>query len=264
MPDPVIRPGGWPFASWFPTGAPQAADRHRFDESELELAVTCGSTRLALGQPLDLSWTMTNKGTAPLVAPNDVSIEALFAGITVTDAEGRERSMRSFVILCDHAKLAVLEPGQSVSATTKVFWSSAGFAFERPGRYHVGVSVDWSAQGVPVRVDGGVDIFVDYPTSDAENHAAGLMLHHEVGKWVALGGGAYHLGEACRRFSRLADGATQDSGSRVLRSLGDVLPDQARIAKLYPEYASGTSSNGRSARTAKASRRSSGRKGRRS
>ena len=31
MPDPVIRPGGWPFASWFPTGAPQAADRHDFD-----------------------------------------------------------------------------------------------------------------------------------------------------------------------------------------------------------------------------------------
>ena len=37
MPDPVIRPGGWPFASWFPTGAPQAADRHDFDPSELDL-----------------------------------------------------------------------------------------------------------------------------------------------------------------------------------------------------------------------------------
>ena len=35
MPDPVIRPGGWPFASWFPTGAPQAADRHDFAPSEL-------------------------------------------------------------------------------------------------------------------------------------------------------------------------------------------------------------------------------------
>ena len=37
MPDPVIRPGGWPFASWFPTGAPQAADRHDFAPSELAL-----------------------------------------------------------------------------------------------------------------------------------------------------------------------------------------------------------------------------------
>ena len=37
MPDPVIRPGGWPFASWFPTGAPQAADRHDFAPSELSL-----------------------------------------------------------------------------------------------------------------------------------------------------------------------------------------------------------------------------------
>ena len=107
MPDPVIRPGGWPFSSWFPTGAPQAADRHQFDPSELELTVTAASDRIALGQPLDLSWTMTNRGAVPLIDPNDVRIEALFAAITATDAEGRERPVRPFTILCESAKLDV-------------------------------------------------------------------------------------------------------------------------------------------------------------
>ena len=93
-----------------------------------------------------------------------------------------------------------------------MFWSTAGFAFERPGRYRVDVAVSWSAQGVLVGVQGGVDVFVDYPTSDADNHAADLVLHPEVGKWVALGGDAYHLGEACRRLQEAQ--SDRGAGSR--------------------------------------------------
>ena len=186
--------------------------------SELALTVTAGTDRVALGQPLDLSWTMTNTSGVSLRAPNDVSIEALFASITVTDGEGRERPVRPFVIVCEHAKLGELEPGKSVTASTKVFWSTAGFAFERPGRYRVDVAVSWSAQGVPVGVQCGVDVFVDYPTSDADNHAADLVLHPEVGKWVALGGDAYHLGEACRRLQALSHDRGSTSRARDLTS----------------------------------------------
>jgi hypothetical protein len=287
MPDPVIRPGGWPFASWFPTGAPQAADRHDFASSELELAVTTGTGRVALGQPLDLSWTMTNKSSVPLRAPNDVSIEALFASITVTDGEGRERPVRPFAIVCEHAKLTELEPGKSLSASTKVFWSTAGFAFEQPGRYRVDVAIFWSAQGVPVGVQAGVDVFVDYPTSDSDNHAADLVLHPEVGKWVALGGDAYHLEEACRRLQALSD-TVEPAGARGARALtsaaGDVaaparvldgfaglLPDRKKLAKLRPELitdASGSTTRGssrraapRSAKRATKAKRRTGRKG---
>ncbi|MBR0971616.1 hypothetical protein JQ572_13580 [Bradyrhizobium japonicum] len=252
MPDPVIRPGGWPFASWFPTGAPQAADRHDFDSSELALTVTATTGRVALGQPLDLSWTMTNTSGVSLRAPNDVSIEALFASITVTDAEGRERPVRPFVILCEHAKLSELEPGKSITASAKVFWSTAGFAFEKPGRYRVDVAVSWSAQGVMVGVQSGVDVFVDYPTSDTDNHSANLVLHPEVGTWVALGGEAYHLGEACRRLQALsrtaapagaramAVGGDGAAAPRVLDGFADMLPDRAKLARLRPELTADT------------------------
>jgi len=276
MPDPVIRPGGWPFASWFPTGAPQAADRHDFAPSELTLTVTAETGRVALGQPLNLSWTMTNTSGMSLRAPNDVRIEALFASITVTDGEGRERPVRPFAILCEGAKVRELGAAESVSASTKVFWSTGGFAFERPGRYRVDVAVSWSAQGVLVGVQGGVDVFVDYPTSNADNHAADLVLHPEVGKWVALGGDAYHLGEACRRLQQLSQtavptGARALAGDgaaapRVLDGFADLLPDRKKLAKLRPELiadASGstarepsrTAAPGRAKRAAKARRR---------
>jgi hypothetical protein len=243
MPDPVIRPGGWPFASWFPTGAPQASDRSDFSPAELSLEVTPGAGRIALGQPLDLAWTLTNTSGVVLRAPNDVSLEALFSSITVTDADGREKPVRPFAIVCEGARLRDLAPGESVSASVKVFWSTAGFAFERPGRYRVDVAVTWSAQGVLVGVQNGVDLFVDYPASDADNHAAGLVMHPEVGTWVALGGGAYHLPEATRRLVSLGQAAAQGGPgdgagtSKLLDGFAGLMPDRAKVARLYPEMA---------------------------
>jgi hypothetical protein len=235
MPDPVIRPGGWPFSSWFPSGAPQASDRHAFAPTELELAVTCAQDRVALGQPVELSWTLTNRSGVALQAPNDVSVEALFTTITVTDGLGRAHAVRPFVILCDTAKLIALAPGETVSASHRVFWSSEGFAFERPGRYRLTVSVNWSGHGVPVGVAGGVDLFVDYPANDADNHAAGLVLHPDVGKWVALGGGAYHLAEACRRLYDLSKTAGSDAEPKLLQGFAGLLPDRERLGQVYPD-----------------------------
>ena len=69
MPDPVIRPGGWPFASWFGSPVLQAADRHEFADSELSLTLTGPTTNVVLGQPIELSWTLTNGTADELVVP---------------------------------------------------------------------------------------------------------------------------------------------------------------------------------------------------
>lgn len=230
MPDPVIRPGGWPFGSWFGTSVPQATDRYDFAPSEVELVVSGPSGSVVLGEPLALSWTMTNRTDGPLLMPNDVSLEGQFASITITDADGSTRDFRPFVIICDAVRLAELESGGSVSTSHRVFWSSDGFAFPRPGHYRVDVAVTWSARGVPVRVAGATDLHVDYPTTASDNDAAGLMLNTEVGKWVALGGNAYHLTEATRRLTQLTASRDLDGGEpRVLAGLADLLPDPDRV-----------------------------------
>ncbi|WP_143587700.1 hypothetical protein [Streptomyces alboverticillatus] len=218
MPDPVIRPGGWPFASWFPSGAPQASDRNLFYPNELRFEVKAETDHAPLGAPVTVSWKLTNTSGAALMVPNDLRMEALFTTMSSFDESGEDRPVRPFVISCEGAKLAPLEPGASLSADYRVFWSSDGFPLERPGRHTVTVTVAWSAGGLPVAVTGTCDVWVDRPTTSAENRDAALVMHPEVGKWVVLGGGAYHLEEAVDRLRRLDSGdsrsAALDAGER--------------------------------------------------
>jgi hypothetical protein len=235
MPDPVVRPGGWPFASWFPSGAPQAGDRELFDISELSLELTADIARTAFGAPVTVKWTVTNTSSAALIVPNDVRLEGLFATMTVTDDRGNTRPVRPFVIECETVRLEPLAAGDTISADHRLFWSSAGFALDRPGRHVVTVAVSWSAGGVPVGVIGDLELWVDHPTTDQENRDASLAMNPEVGKWVALGGDAYHLTEAVERLAALADGGSRTGDraadevrqrSRVAEAFADLLPDR--------------------------------------
>ncbi|MEU1372124.1 hypothetical protein ABZ442_00490 [Streptomyces triculaminicus] len=218
MPDPVIRPGGWPFAAWFPSGAPQASDRNLFYPNELRFEVGAETDHAPLGAPVTVSWKLTNTSGAALMVPNDLRMEALFTTMSSLDESGEDRPVRPFVISCEGAKLAPLEPGASLSADYRVFWSSDGFPLERPGRHTVTVTVAWSAGGLPVAVTGTCEVWVDRPTTGAENRDAALVMHPEVGKWVVLGGGAYHLEEAVDRLRRLDSGDSRstalDAGER--------------------------------------------------
>jgi hypothetical protein len=236
MPDPVIRPGGWPFASWFGNSVPQAANHNQFDPAELDLSVSVPQGRVSLGQPVEVAWTLTNRTSAELVVPNDVSLGGLFAAITITDSTGAQRAFRPFVISCESAKLSVLDSGDSVSASHRVFWDSEGFAFPRPGGYRLSVAVTWSAGGVPVGIEKIIELFVEFPTSDADNEATGLVLTPEVGKWVALGGDAYHLTEAAERLGALDSGA-RGGPSQLLAGFAGLLPDAERAAAWQKEAA---------------------------
>jgi hypothetical protein len=236
MPDPVIRPGGWPFASWFPSGAPQAADRNLFAPSEVTLEVTADTDRAALGAPVVVRWTLTNHTDVDLVVPNDLQLEALYATMSVADESGVERPFRPFVITCERASLAPLGPGKQLSAEHRVFWSSDGFALERPGRHVVTVAVSWSAGGIPVGVLGSAELWVDRPVNDGENRDAALVMNEQVGKWVALGGEAEHLTEAVDRLNALDSARTDsdDGGTRVADAFADLMPAKKAPGKKAP------------------------------
>jgi len=135
------------------------------------------------------------------------------------------------VISCERTRIAPLATGASLRAESRVFWSTNGFAFERPGRYTVEVRVDWTTGGAPMTVRGETAVYVNYPISDADNEAAATLLHPEVGMWVALGGGAYHLEEAATRLRGMAGGASRSSGAsdggtqvKALRGYEGILP----------------------------------------
>ncbi len=231
FPDPAVRPGGMTFGSGHSSTVPQAdTDRHYFSSDDLEITVMAEHQQIHLGEPLLLTWTLTNESDEPIPVPSDIHIEALYSHITVTNPNGVVRPMPTFTIECERSKIANLEPGQRLTAQTRVFWSSHGFAFERAGRHMIGVDVMWGISGVPFGVRGQTDVWVNFPQSDADNKAAAMLLHPEVGKYVALGGGATHLSEAVSRLNEVfsVGGATAtDTASAVpaaVRGYADLLP----------------------------------------
>jgi len=204
FPDPVVRPGGHTFASWASTPVP-SADRVDIGAEHLSLKVKAAHSKVALGEPVVLEWALRNTGDRTAAVPSEVTTESTYAKLTVVDAFGRRHLVAPFIIADDGTHITPLAPDEERTAGTRAFWSSNGFAFERPGRYTIEVSVEWTASGVPVAVRGTTDVFVSYPTAESDNAAAANLLHPEVGKWVALGGGAHHLTEAVERIQATVD-----------------------------------------------------------
>lgn len=57
-----------------------------------------------------------------------------------------------------------------------------------------------------------------------------LVMNHDVGKWVALGGNAYHLKEATRRLSLLFTmNASDGPKPKLLAGFKDILPDSDKM-----------------------------------
>jgi len=227
FPDITVRPGGMTFGSGHSSAVPEA-DRYWFSAEELELSLEAAHAQVELGEPLGVSWTLKNTSQEPLPAPTDIGVEAQHAQITVTDPQGRSRLMPSFVIRTDHVAIGDLEPGKGLKASTRLYWSSKGFAFPEPGRYEVALRIVWASGGVPFGVQASTDVFVSYPQTDADNEAAAALLHPEVGMYVALGGGAPHLEEAVSRLEGVAASAEGDQpGAKALRGYEDIMPGAA-------------------------------------
>jgi hypothetical protein len=131
-----------------------------------------------------------------------------------------------FVIVCDAAALSDLKPGETRSAEHQLFWSTQGFAFDSPGRHIVRLDVSWKAGDIKLGVTATLEVLVDYPVTERDNDVIAQMMHPEVGKFVALGGHAYHLKEAVARVGAVVrDHAAHDAGKCMAAFI-----DQKRVA----------------------------------
>ena len=219
FPDIVVRPGGMTFGTGHSTTVPEAdKNRHYFSEDEMELRLAVEHDQIHLGEPLQLSWELINNSATSLPAPTDIRIEAQHTLIGVVNPHGDSKAMSSFVIETEAANIAMLDAGKSLKADTRVFWSArSGFAFDTPGRYTIEVRTVWGISGAQVGVKASVNVWVNYPQSEADNEAAANLLHHEVGMYVALGGGAKHLKGAVSRLKKVSSKSSKDGVPGAMR-----------------------------------------------
>ena len=227
FPDIAVRPGGLTFGTGHGGLFVPQADRYAFESDELVLAVVAEHDAVAVGEPVMITWTLTNTGLDPLPVPSDLSNRATYVTLTVIDSDGRATVMAPFVIECESSTIADLAPGKSIKGSERVFWSSNGFAFTRPGTHVVDVAIEWTAREIPCLVRGGTSLTVMAPLTAVDDLAATTLLNPQVGAYVALGGGALHLTEAVARLASLSgDAGSADGTARpaALRGFDGLLP----------------------------------------
>ena len=225
LPDIVIRPGGMSFSAGHNgIPVPQAdveGDELYIDHPALELKLTAKKPRVKIGEPLRLGWELTNVSDGVVTLPGDVSISNEFAEISVTKPNGDVLEMPPYVIKCDSGFMVDGKAGHKVAAQHDLFWSPQGFAFDAPGRHTVTVEVSWGSGGATVGKRASVEIFVDYPISEKENAVIAQMLSDAVGKYVALGGHAYHLAEAVDRIEAAMEVDKDHPATKAMASFYD-------------------------------------------
>ncbi|MDZ4719871.1 MAG: hypothetical protein SH847_15585 [Roseiflexaceae bacterium] len=225
FPDIAVRPGGMTFGSGH--GAIAGTDRHFFGEGELQLSLTPAQTQIELGEPLPLRWSLTNTSASPIPAPSDIRIETHNTFISVTNPHGTAKLMPTFVIECEHVEMRLLQPGDTLEAETRLFWSTNGFAFESPGKHNIAARITWTYNGTPLGVEANTEVWVNFPQSTQDNDAAPVLLDPQVGMYVALGG-ANHLTDAVTRLQSLTgSGATlgdTENRPKALRGVDGILP----------------------------------------
>jgi hypothetical protein len=209
FPDPVVRPGGMNWTAGHPglggVFAP-SADTDRIlltDSGALKVTIKTQSDRVKLGEPLLMAWEVENSGKEDIYMPNDIGLNIEYTQVSVTDPSGRIQDLPSFILECEHSSIQKLEPKKKLAAATNLFWSSKGFAFSRAGKHRIDLMIRWTYKGLTFGAHGSKDVWVDFPTSDKENEIAAEAFDNEVGMFVALGGGAYHLEGAAKKIEKI-------------------------------------------------------------
>ena len=239
LPDIVIRPGGMTFnAGHNGIPVPQAdtdGDEMYIDHAALDLTFATKNHRVKLGEPLHLDWELRNISDKAVWLPGDLSIENEFAEISVTKPNGEEIQMPAYAIKCDSAFFIEAKPGDKIAATHHLFWSTQGFAFETPGKHTVNLEISWRSRGATVGKKASVDVFVDYPATEKENEVIAHLMNDEVGKYVALGGHAYHLRSAVDHIKAAMESHKDHPASKAMANFYDAKMPTTQNRKKVPQ-----------------------------
>ncbi len=197
QPDPAIRPGAMDWATAF--NIPEADDINFYDAEDLELEVKTNKGNISIGEPIDLSWKLTNKMPTAVNIPGSIGPDQHTTRVSVSKPNGDVLYMRLPLEAHDHGhEPKPLSAGKSISADSRIFWARRGFAFEQPGRHDINVVLIWEDGGVYFAVESSTEVWVNYPVSDRDNEIAALMMNDEVGRFILTGNKKRFAGGAKR------------------------------------------------------------------
>lgn len=216
-PDPWVRPGALEFTGSL-VSTPEADDVYFYDPSQLKLELTLPNN-IKLGEILKVSWKATNTSKNPIVFPERITDSSFTARVSIIYPDGSIRYLRPVNVNADiENPLTLLKAGESRSAETTLFWNKKGFAFTNPGKHTIELNILWADEGCYACVNASEDLWVDYPVTVQENEVASLILHKDVGRYVALKG-RKPIKEAIQRIEKVISHYKTHPASGALKDI---------------------------------------------
>lgn len=227
QPDPAIRPGGMDWATAF--GVPEADDINFYDADDLELEVRANKGNVYIGEPIEISWKLTNKMAAAVRVPGSIGPDQHTTRISVTKPNGDITHLRLPLDAHDQGhEPEALAAGKSISSASRIFWSRRGFAFEQPGRHDVNVVLVWEDDGAYFAVEASAEIWVNYPISERDNEIAALMMNDDVGRFILTGNRKRFASGARRIDEVIKKHKNHDVSKTLAQILGKERPRKKR------------------------------------
>ncbi len=186
QPDPAIRPGAMDWATAF--NVPAADDVNFYEADDLKLSVKTDKRAINIGEPIEVTWKITNKMGVAINIPNSIGPDQHTTRISVSKPNGKIMPMRLPLDAHDEGhEPKPLAAGKSASASSLLFWSRNGFAFEQPGHHEINVILVWEESGVYFAVESSTKVWVNYPVTNRDNEVAALMMDEDVGRFILTG-----------------------------------------------------------------------------
>jgi hypothetical protein len=191
MPDIYVRPGGTPFGTDYAV-TPISPTDLMVEAPNLTLTVSPLLESVPMGAPVRINLVLTNIGTAPVEAPEKLSLKSDFVRGEVTDPSGTVRAFSPLILCLDEAPLRTLNPGASINGSLTLLRGGQGALFPSPGLYKIHVDVHWDAEGSEIGVAGETRLLVT-AVRDESHASAALAVLSEPDTLLTLAIGGDHL-----------------------------------------------------------------------
>lgn len=151
------------------------------NEEKLDFSISVPKSSYAIGEPIVVVATLTNKGEQSVDVISIFDPKFSFASYTITSPDGKSGKFKPTFIADIIVETVKLEVGKSISDFAPLFYGATGHTFKRPGRY----TIIGSFSGID---SNPLTLEVKAPENDNERSASQLMLRDQVGLFLLVEG----------------------------------------------------------------------------
>jgi hypothetical protein len=144
-----------------------AAGGNQVPEADLIVKASCDKKAYSLGEPVFVSYSVSNASSAPVRANIDLDYASGFVTFEVLDSNDHRRKIESPVLQETGISEMILEPGLEISGNVQLSWGPTplGRPFPQSGRYGLTVKVSVGLVGGAVVLSSpSIEIEVHEPS----------------------------------------------------------------------------------------------------